>query len=110
MASALQTETEDEAKSLADEFRDVVREELAIIAAQQRLESYRKHLTPEELAAYLGVDVKWIYSHVGSKTKDKIPHYKLGKYVRFDVDGEDFKAWLKSHKQGGHIDNNRSAS
>lgn len=109
MVAALQIEPEPEGKSLVDELREVVREEMAAIADRQRLQSYRKHLTPEELAVYLGVEPSWVYEHTRPGATDRIPHYKLGKYVRFDLDDEDFKAWLRSHKQTVTIDSKKPA-
>lgn len=40
-------------------------------------------ITVTELAAELSVPVSWIYSHTRLRNLERIPHLKLGKYVRF---------------------------
>ena len=37
----------------------------------------------KEMASKLDVPVSWLYSRT---RKNEIPHYKIGKYVRFDED------------------------
>jgi len=50
----------------------------------------------QELAAKLNVPVSWIYQHtrIGPKA---IPHIRVGKYVRFDIDEV-----MKFFKSQGH--------
>jgi hypothetical protein len=50
--------------------------------------------TISELAAYLGVPKSWIYDRTGPLAQDPVPHFKLGRYLRFDPECEEFKAWL----------------
>jgi hypothetical protein len=57
----------------------------------------RKLMTPEELAGYLRVDIRWIYKRTASDSEDKIPHLKMGKLLRFDIGSEAFQIWLQSH-------------
>jgi len=38
-----------------------------------------------ELAAKLKVPVSWIYDRTRRHGPDRIPHYKIGKYVRFSA-------------------------
>jgi hypothetical protein len=64
----------------------------------------RKFLTPEDLAAYLRVRVRWIYEHARCTCSDPIPHLKLGKYIRFNPESPEFQAWLQRHSITG-IDN-----
>ena len=45
----------------------------------------KKLLDIEELAAVLNVPKSWIYQRTRLGQKG-IPHYKMGKYVRFDLD------------------------
>lgn len=45
------------------------------------------------LCKYLGVDESWVYKQVSGKN---IPHYKIGKYVRFRRSTID--KWLESQK------------
>ena len=48
----------------------------------------------KEMATKLNVPVSWLYSR--TRTND-IPHYKVGKYVRFD-ESEIWK-WLKKQNE-----------
>ena len=40
-------------------------------------------LSAKELAGRLRVPVSWIYDRTRADGPDRIPHYKIGKYVRF---------------------------
>jgi excisionase family DNA binding protein len=40
-------------------------------------------LTIEEVASLLRVPRSWIYAHTKRKSRLRLPHVKLGKYVRF---------------------------
>ncbi len=40
-------------------------------------------LTIEELAKILKVPKSWIYDRTRKDGPERIPHYKIGKYVRF---------------------------
>ena len=44
-----------------------------------------------EMASKLDVPVSWLYSRTRT---NEIPHYKIGKYVRFDV--EQVMEWIKT--------------
>jgi len=46
-----------------------------------------------DLAQYLGVPTSWVYDRT-SADPQRIPHFKIGKYLRFDVKSEEFKTWL----------------
>ena len=48
----------------------------------------------KEMAAKLDVPVSWLYSRTRT---NEIPHYKLGKYVRFDE--SDVFEWLKKQSE-----------
>ena len=54
--------------------------------------------TTEDLAERLQVSVSWVYDRTRKTCLNRIPHLKLGKYIRFDPEGEEFRAWLDSHK------------
>ena len=44
-------------------------------------------LTVDEVAALLKVSRSWVYEHTRSRTtprSERLPHVKIGKYVRFD--------------------------
>jgi excisionase family DNA binding protein len=53
----------------------------------------------EELADYLAVPKSWIYDRTQDRGNDRIPHYKIGKYLRFDPRSEEFQNWLKRNFQ-----------
>jgi hypothetical protein len=54
-------------------------------------------LNPKQLADMLGVPVSFVYDRTRQTSSDPIPHFKLGKYVRFDMGhvGE----WLKERSR-----------
>jgi excisionase family DNA binding protein len=56
-------------------------------------------LDVNEAAALLNVPVSWIYQHVRARTEDKLPHLKLGKYLRFSALA--LTQWLESRQIGG---------
>jgi hypothetical protein len=66
-----------------------------ISSEQARPNSTSRFLDPEGLASHLGVPKSWIYDRTGPSCGDRIPHFKMGKYIRFDIQSEEFKAWLK---------------
>lgn len=43
----------------------------------------QKLLNVQELAEKLNVPVSWIYDRTRSGSTEHIPHYKIGKYLRF---------------------------
>lgn len=47
-------------------------------------EKLRKLVSVDEMAGILGVTRWWLYDRT-SKGQEAIPHYKIGKYLRFDV-------------------------
>jgi excisionase family DNA binding protein len=51
----------------------------------------RRFLKPEEFAEYLGIPLRWIYRHI----KD-IPHHRVGKYLRFDLESPTLRHWIQS--------------
>ena len=57
--------------------------------------------TPEVLAGFLGVPVGWVYKRTRKNGPDKIPHIKLGKYVRFNPESNLFQQWLEKHSVEG---------
>ena len=42
-------------------------------------------VTPEELAKLLKVPMSWIYDRTRKSGPDKLPFYKMGRYLRFSV-------------------------
>jgi len=52
---------------------------------------------PQEVARLLGVPVSFVYDRTRQSASDPIPHFKLGKYVRFDLD--QIQEWVKERIQ-----------
>jgi excisionase family DNA binding protein len=50
-------------------------------------------LTVPEVAEMLRVPVSWVYEHVRCDGEDRLPHFKLGKYVRFHASA--IREWLR---------------
>jgi excisionase family DNA binding protein len=46
-----------------------------------------------EIAAFLKVPVSWVYERTRRRGIDRLPHVKLGKYLRFSL--PDVKEWLQ---------------
>ena len=40
-------------------------------------------MSPEELAKKLSVPLSWIYDRTRASHPERIPHHKVGRYVRF---------------------------
>lgn len=55
-------------------------------------------LSVEELAQLLKVPKSWIYDHARKKGKDRLPHLKLGKYLRFSE--AEIGQWLIARARG----------
>jgi len=56
-----------------------------------------KLVSPRGLAVALELPLSWIYAQA---EKGYLPHYKCGKYPRFDP-GE-VQAWLQQRRRGGN--------
>jgi hypothetical protein len=64
---------------------------------EQIQKTLRRFLIPSELASYLRVSTRWVYEHARPTCEDPIPHFKLGKYLRFNLESPEFQSWLKRH-------------
>lgn len=53
-------------------------------------------LTVQEAAQFLRVAVSWIYEHVRPDAGERLPHVKLGKYLRFDR--RDLRAYIDAKR------------
>lgn len=49
----------------------------------EKVEIADELLTVSEVAAALKVPVSWVYERTRRSGTDQIPHFKLGKYLRF---------------------------
>jgi len=56
-------------------------------------------LDVKEAAALLSVPESWIYQHVRARAGEKLPHFKLGKYIRFSAKA--LMHWLETRHLGG---------
>jgi excisionase family DNA binding protein len=54
-------------------------------------------LTVSEIAQTLRVPVSWVYGRTRRRGLERIPHIKLGKYLRFDLNT--VSEWLKSMRE-----------
>ncbi len=55
-------------------------------------------LNVEEIASELRVAKSWIYERTRKGSPDPMPHFKLGKYLRFDPKSKAFRRWLRSQE------------
>ena len=67
-------------------------------------------LTVEELADRLKVPASWIYQRTRCRGHDRLPHIKIGKYLRFEEKA--VQSWLGRHRHeyqnlSGETDNAR---
>jgi excisionase family DNA binding protein len=60
------------------------------------MDTPKRYISPRKLADILDVAVSWIYAQAEG---GYLPHYKCGKYLRFDL-GE-VQTWLQQRKRGG---------
>jgi excisionase family DNA binding protein len=54
-------------------------------------------LTVQEVAEMLRVPVSWVYERVRRDGSDRLPHFKLGKYVRFRASA--ISEWLEHRSE-----------
>ncbi len=54
-------------------------------------------LTVDELAAVLRVPPSWVYQRTRYRGRDRLPHIKLGKYLRFEEAA--VQAWLDRQRR-----------
>ena len=57
-------------------------------------------ITALELAKRWSLPVTWVREYTRSRTKDTIPHLRLGHYVRFQWDSPQLNQWLERHAVG----------
>jgi excisionase family DNA binding protein len=55
--------------------------------------SFDELMTVDEIAALLKVPVSWVYERTRRRGVERIPHVKLGKYLRFSL--PEVKTWLE---------------
>ena len=47
--------------------------------------SSQKLITPQELAEWLQVPLSWIYDRTRKSGPERLPFYKIGRYLRFSI-------------------------
>jgi len=52
-------------------------------------------MTVSEIAAFLNVRVSWVYERTRRRGAERLPHIKLGKYLRFSL--PEVIAWLRKN-------------
>ena len=55
-------------------------------------------LTPEDVARKFQVPLSWVYACVRGRTRNVIPHLKIGRYLRFEEDA--VRNYLQSSRHG----------
>ncbi len=56
-----------------------------------------KLLTVSDVAQLLGVPVSWVYGRTRARGIERIPHVKLGKYLRFDA--AEIRGWVAKFQE-----------
>jgi predicted DNA-binding transcriptional regulator AlpA len=64
---------------------------------EPNLEISEELLTVSEVAAALKVPISWVYERTRRSGTDQLPHFKLGKYLRFRW--STVCDWLENWKQ-----------
>ena len=54
-------------------------------------------MTVNEIAALLKVPPSWVYERTRRRGRERIPHVKLGKYLRFSV--AEVGTWVRSLRE-----------
>ncbi len=66
-----------------------------MMATQDRL------LTVQEVAEILQVPISWVYEHTRGNCQEKLPHIKVGKYLRFfDADISNYLQAIRARNDG----------
>jgi excisionase family DNA binding protein len=55
-------------------------------------------LTVHEVAEFLRVPASWVYERTRRHGRDRLPHVKIGKYLRFRL--SDLEAYLETLRRG----------
>ena len=67
-----------------------------------------RFLTVKDLAALLNLSESWIYDRTSGKGPEVIPHIKFGRQVRFNIESDEFRAWMNAHGVGVEVAEPRS--
>ena len=58
---------------------------------------FEELMTVSEIAEFLKVPVSWVYERTRRTGIERIPHLKLGKYLRFSV--AEVKTWIEEQRE-----------
>ena len=72
--------------------REMAIDEVNVLAENASPNSHDELLTVAEVAERLKVPVSWVYERTRRRGVERIPHFKLGKYLRFDA--SEVREWL----------------
>jgi hypothetical protein len=56
-----------------------------------------RFLTPEQFVARYQVSKDFLYRRTQQNSTDPIPHLKMGKLIRIDIESPAFKDWERRH-------------
>jgi predicted DNA-binding transcriptional regulator AlpA len=56
-----------------------------------------RFLSVKDLSELFNLKESWIYDRTSRSGPEVIPHVKFGRQVRFDIESEEFREWLRSH-------------
>src|SRR2546425_746715 len=54
-------------------------------------------LTVQKVAQILNVPVSWVYEHVRRSAAHRLPHVRVGKYIRFEASA--IRDWLEERQE-----------
>ncbi|MFZ0135544.1 MAG: helix-turn-helix domain-containing protein [Candidatus Sulfotelmatobacter sp.] len=60
-------------------------------------EKLHELMTVDEIAAFLNVPVSWVYERTRRRGIERLPHLKMGKYLRFSI--PEIKVWLQKQRR-----------
>jgi len=69
-------------------------------AAEAAIPLSERRLTSDELAVVLKVPLSWVYKQTSQRGPDAMPHFKCGKYCRFDL--QQVLEWSANKAQVAH--------
>ena len=55
-------------------------------------------LTPEDVARKFQVPITWVYGCIRGRSKNVMPHVRIGRYIRFEEDA--VLDYMKSNRRG----------
>lgn len=81
---------------MSHDLRDTPKGETAKLQAIMQAKT-EELLTVHEIAAILKVPVSWVYERTRRRGIERLPHVKLGKYLRFRM--PEIQEWLEQYRE-----------